>query len=101
MKEYHITLLKRSLQDLDEITTFISSTYKAPLTAKKYTDGLLVSIRSLRKYAESIPVSTRKTILEKYGINIRRINYKRYAILYNVQGNTVIIRRIIAGSLIK
>jgi plasmid stabilization system protein ParE len=101
MKKYHIKILKRSLQDIDELIEFISETYKAPLTARKYAEGILSTIQSLNKYAESIPVSTRKTIVEKYGNNVRRINYKKHAIIYNVQGDTIVIQRIIVGSLIK
>lgn len=101
MKKYHITVLKKSFQDLDEITVYISETYKAPLTAKRYAEGILLTIRSLSIYAESIPVSTRNAIIEKYGKNVRRINYKKHAIIYTVKGSTVVVGRIIVGSLFK
>ena len=68
MKKYHIKILKKSLQDIDELTEFISETYKAPLTARRYTEGILSTIRSLNKYAESIPISTRKTIVKNMEI---------------------------------
>ena len=101
MKKYQIKILKKSIQDLDHLNLFISETYKAPLTAKRYTEGILSEIRSLSIYAESIPISTRKSILTKYGNNTHRINYKKHAIIDTVQGTTVVIRRIVVGSMIK
>lgn len=51
MKKYHITILKQSIQDLDELAMFISKTCKAPITAQKYTQEILSEIRSLSKLA--------------------------------------------------
>jgi len=100
MKNYKITILKQALNDLDELSCFISDVYKAPLTAKRYTEGLMFEIRSLSKHAESIPVSHNKSVLH-YGINTRRINFKKHTVIYTVRGNTVIIRKIIIAALLK
>jgi len=38
--------------------------------------------------------------LLKYGFFVRRINYKKMAILYTVYEDTVLIHRVVAGSMI-
>ena len=101
MKKYQIKVLKQSIKDLDDLAAYITESCNAPLTAKRYTEGILAEIRSLRNYAESIQFSTRESILLKFGTNIRRINYKKHAILFTVQRNTIVIHRILVGSLIK
>jgi hypothetical protein len=70
------------------------------MTSKIYAQGLVAEINKLSSVALSLPSVHFKQILQ-YGINARRINYKKYAIIYTVQQETVIIRRIIVASLIK
>lgn len=100
MKKFEITILKKALQDIDELVKYIIEVHKAPLTAKKYTQGLVSEVRNLSIYAEAIPISTNKT-LQKYGKYPRRVNFKKHAIIYTVHKNKVIIKRIIPASLIK
>lgn len=100
MKKYNVYISKEARDDLKSLADYIADVLKAPLTSENYTNGLINELFSLSKYAEAIPLSNRQSIM-KYGTNVRRINYKKHAIIYTVQGNTVLIRRIILGSLIK
>jgi mRNA-degrading endonuclease RelE of RelBE toxin-antitoxin system len=100
MKKYQITILKQALKDLDELSIVISEVYKAPITAKNYTEGLILEIRSLCNHAESLPISINKEVL-KYGINARQVNYKKHTVIYTVKDDIVVIRKIIISSLIK
>jgi hypothetical protein len=70
------------------------------MTSKIYAQGLVAEINKLSSVALSLPSVHFKQILQ-YGINARRINYKKPAIIYTVKQETVIIRRIIIASLIK
>ncbi|MDR0371562.1 MAG: hypothetical protein LBH80_06895 [Prevotellaceae bacterium] len=48
---------------------------------------------------KSYPVQTNRSLLQ-YGINVRRINYKRLAIIYTVHEDIVYIHRIVASSML-
>lgn len=84
------------LNDLFEVTT----TYKAPITATKYLKGLVAEIKKLQYSANSFPLCIQANIIQKYGYSVRRINYKRMAILYLIIENDVIILRIKPSSTI-
>ena len=85
---------------MDELSNYISEVYKAPNTAKNYTDGLIFEIRALGNHAKSLPISLNKAVL-KYGINARQVNFKKHTVIYTVRDNIVVIRKIIISSLIK
>jgi plasmid stabilization system protein ParE len=61
---------------------------------------LIERIESL-KFSAMMHAVTKYQMSSIYGIDIRRINYKNWAIFYTINGNTVRIERIIHGSLIK
>ena len=100
MKKFRVLLTNEARADLKNISYYISDVLKAPLTSKKYAQGLVAEINKLSSVALSLPTVHFKQILQ-YGINARRINYKRHAIVYTVLQKTVIIHRIIIASLIK
>ena len=63
-------------------------------------------MRRLRKAIESLETfpymyATRKNqLLQQYGLEVRRMNYKQTAIIYTIYGDIVFIHRIIAGNMI-
>lgn len=75
--------------------------FKAPLTAKRFRDGLYIEIIGLSVYAGSISVYHNKLIQDLYGPGARRINYKKHAIIYIIDGNDVFVERIIRAEAIK
>lgn len=99
MTRYRIVYSPEANNDIVELTNVITYDYSAPLTAFRYVQGLKETIELLTKFPKSYPLQTR-TSLSRYGQNVRRINYKRMAIIYTVHGNIVYIHRIIPASII-
>lgn len=100
MTHFRISILKKALKDIDDLAVFISENYQAPLTARKYVAELWFEIRKLEANGESIPVSQYKDVL-KYGKNARSIRYKSHIVIYTIQNDTVVIRKITIAALIK
>jgi hypothetical protein len=100
MKFYSIRISKQADQDIENLHHFIFEKCKSPITSKKHIEGLYSYMISLSRSAESFPISTHKSVCQ-YGMNTRRINYKKMTIIFTIHGANVLIRRIISGSLIK
>lgn len=96
---YRIKLSDEAKKDFDEYIHHIRDVYHAPLTAIKHYAELAKTINSLNFFPESYPVQTGISFL-RYGFNVRRINYKKMAIIYTVHGDIVYIHRIIPANLI-
>ncbi|HAF62421.1 MAG TPA: hypothetical protein DCK95_08855 [Anaerolineaceae bacterium] len=96
---YHIKLSDEAKKDFDEYIHYIRGVYHAPLTAIKHYAGLTKTINSLKSFPESYPIQTGISFL-RYGSNVRRINYKKMAIIYTVHGDIVYIHRIRPANLI-
>jgi plasmid stabilization system protein ParE len=97
--KYKIVYLANAEYDLMDLFNAICFDYKSPILAERYIQGLKDTIQSLAKNAESYVVQVRRSLLQ-YGINVRRINYKRMAIIYTVHEDVVYIQRIIPASMI-
>lgn len=97
--KFKVSYTEAAKDDILDLTAYISVTCKAPLTSKEYMSGLFEKIKSLSHSAESFPFYSRKSFA-KYGFNVRRINYKKMAIIYSIHGSVVLIQRIIQGALI-
>ena len=99
MNKYEVYISENAMQDLSYLTVFIHDTLKSPLTAKRYSNGIVKEILSLKKYAGSIQISNRKSI-QKYGYNSRAITYKKYTIIYTINNDIVEVKRIVPGGTI-
>ena len=85
--------------DIDALHNVIAYEYFAPLTAKRYIDGIYKVINKLSYSASAFAVYRRKSV-RQYGSSVRRVNYRKMAILYTVHEETVYIHRIVpAGSI--
>lgn len=84
---------------MDELLDVILFDFKAPLTAFKYVQGLKDTIEKLQQAPDSYPIQTR-TSLQQFGANVRRINFKKMAIIFTIHDDVVYIHRIIAGAMI-
>jgi plasmid stabilization system protein ParE len=71
-----------------------------PDTAAKYYNEIKRKIETLSYTAGMYAISPYPYIQNRYGPNARTVVYKKYTIIYNVEAGMVIIRRIIAGSMI-
>ncbi|MCM1033989.1 MAG: type II toxin-antitoxin system RelE/ParE family toxin [Paludibacter sp.] len=94
----YLPIAKRDIQELHDV---IANDYFAPLTAKRYIEGLYKTINSLSLFSERHPIQRRKYIRQMYGTDIRRVNYKKMAILYTFNNDVVYIVRIMSGGSIR
>ena len=99
MSRYSVILSEDAEHDLQEYIDYIMYEYKAPITALRHYEALFDVLSGLKRSPESYPIQTRTSLLQ-YGTNVRRINYKRMAVIYTVHGDIVYIHRIVAGSMI-
>ena len=94
-----IKLSDQAEKDFYTYIDYIKNEYKSPLTAIRHYEELSKIINSLKIAALAYCVRSEQT-LQIYGHFVRRVNYKKMAIIYSVYENTVYIHRIIAGALI-
>ena len=99
MKHYRISLSETAKLEYDNYIDFIRIECAAPLTAARHFKGIDETINSLKTNAEMYLIQTHPSLL-RYGLNVRRINYKKIAIIYTIQDNIVFIHRIMVASLI-
>ena len=100
MKNYTVRFSKSAREDMQVLFDYIALTCKSYKTANEYQQGLLNVINDLKKSADIFHTMKGK-YSQQYGFNVRRINFKKMTIIYTVHGNIILIRRIIAGSLIQ
>lgn len=86
-------------KDFDDYIHHIRNVYHAPITVIKHYAELSNCINSLKSFPERQPLQSSSFFL-RFGSNIRRINYKKMAIIYTVQGDIVYIHRIMPANLI-
>jgi plasmid stabilization system protein ParE len=100
MRKYIITISDDAAMDIYDLIYYIRDELSEPLTARRYHDKLIETIQKLSIYAGSIAISQSNFIQSQYGPNARRVNFKKLAIIYIIDGDYVYIQRIIPGSLI-
>lgn len=99
MTSFKIVYSQEANTDLERLFQLVVCNYQAPFTAYRYIQGIIDVIKGLAKFPESLPVQTSAYYL-RFGTNVRRINYKKMAVIYGVYGNVVYIHRIIPASMI-
>ena len=99
MRDFEVVTSDEAMEDADQVYDYICDQLFAPMTAALYYQGLIETLRKLGKNADSKAIDLRLSVL--YGRPTRRVNYKRYAIVYFIEGNIVIIHRIMPQKMIK
>jgi len=99
MRKYKIVYTQEASEDLDNLFNAIIVDYQSPLTAFRYTQGIINTIESLAIVPTAFAIRHNQS-LQQYGFNVRRVNYKKMAIICTINDNMIFIHRIIAGSLI-
>ena len=96
---YRVEMSDEANFDFKSYITYILLECDAPLTAIKHYAGITDALKSLERnpFINSVKDSV---VLQQYGMNVRRENYKKMAIIYTIHENVVYIHRILAGSLI-
>ena len=99
MTRREVKMTDSALYDLFDLDYAIRQEFQAPLTAGRYLTDLKKQIKSLSRIAELRVVQPALSL--EYGFDIRRLNFKKMAILYSIEENIVIVHRIIPQNLIK
>jgi hypothetical protein len=99
MNLYNVVLSQDAENDLQEYIDYIIVGCKKPLTALRHYEGLFDLLNGLKYMPERFAIQTGASFL-CFGSNVRRINYKKLAIIYTVHGNIVYILRIVTANLI-
>jgi hypothetical protein len=98
-ENYKLIILDDAQDDIDEYVNTIRYVFDAPLTAKKHYNDLYDLFRKIEKNPTAFSVRT-NTSLFQYGYNIRRVNYKKMAILYSITDSMIYVHRVIAASMV-
>ena len=93
MKKYDVKLTEQAKQDRKSLARFIREEAHAPLAAKRYMLGLKEEIKKLENSAGALAVD--EDLSRRFGIEVRRTNYKNVAVIYSVDGETAYVHRII------
>ena len=99
MTNYEISLSKEADQDFVSYVNFIKYECKSPLTALRHYEGLYKTLQQLRISPEAHQIQTRSYFM-KFGISVRKVSYKKMAIIYTAHENIVYVHRIIASAMI-
>ena len=99
---YEIEYSQQTKEDIDNLAYWISEEKGMPKTAMKYIDDLLAAIKEMAKHPTAYPKERNASVILLFGMNVRRLNFKKYAILYTIieKEKTVYICRVVAQSLI-
>jgi plasmid stabilization system protein ParE len=100
MSKYSVSYSDEANSDFENLAYAITVEYGSPTTAFRYVQGIIEAIDQMAKNPEAYPIRFNLSLLE-YGLNARRLNYKKMAIIYTINDDeTVYIHRVIASSLI-
>ena len=94
MRACRVFINKSALDDIDDVAEGIFYVSKSISIAEKYIDGLYAAIQKLSIYGAYLPLCQNEDVIAKYGKYIRRMNYKKIAVLFYVNGDTVLIQEI-------
>lgn len=99
MNKYTVVISEQAQQDLRDLSNTISFEYKSPATAIKYLREIYVEMETLSTHSESYTIQV-TSHFSQYGFNVRRLNYKKMAVIYTVINNTAYIKRVVPSSTI-
>jgi plasmid stabilization system protein ParE len=97
--KYDISYSDEANRDLENLVHTISEKYNSPITAFRYIQGIIETINQMAKNPEGYPIRFNQSLMQ-YGMFVRRVNYKKMAIIYTINDDMVYIFRIIASSMI-
>ena len=80
--KYVVRYSDDAILDFNDISHLIADEFGMPKTAFNYLKGLKEKIKRLEHYPEMCAVSNNKFIIENYGLNVRRLNYKKVSVIY-------------------
>ena len=100
MKRYEISIMPEAMRDIDSLYMYIAYEIMMPMAAIRYRQGIVNTIRSLAYLPKGHSISDIERVQRHYGPYARTVCYKKMTVIYNVVGETVVIRRVLAGKLL-
>ena len=100
MKIRELILSPSAERDIDAVYHYITDTVKMPAVAVAYRNGIYDTIRQLSRTGGMLQINPRPSLRRLYGPSVRTTVYKKMTIIYTVTDDTVLVHRIIAGSLL-
>ena len=97
---YRVKLKIDAKRDIVIVYDYIEQELFAPVAAENFIRGIYNCIAKLETNAPIFAVSIYNDVL-CYGANARTVKYKGFVIIYTIHSRTVLVHRIIHGSLIK
>ena len=91
--KYTVRYSDEAIDDFKDISCLIANEFGMPETAFNYLKGLKEKIKYLEHYPEICAISNDKYIIENYGFNVRRLNYKKVSVIYTIIDKEVWILR--------
>jgi len=98
---YSVLISPEAEADVNEVFEYIAFEVMVPETAIRYRMGIYNTIKKLSIVGAMLPVSQQPYLRKRYGVEVRTICYKKITIVYNIIGNVVYVRRVMASSLIR
>jgi len=94
MKVYKVFIKESALHDIDDIADNILNTSKSINIVEKYIEKLYYEIKKLSIYGASLSFCQNKYETNMYGKYIRKMNYKKVAVLFYIENDTILIQKI-------
>ena len=98
-ENYSLVVSDEAKEDIRNYIYTIRNVFDAPKTAKKHYEELIALLEKIEKYPTAFSERTTAFLLQ-YGNNVRRVNYKKMAIIYTIDGLEVYVHRIMPASMI-
>ena len=92
MRQYHVTVSRSALTDMEEIYDYISEELKAPGNAMKQYDCIAKAIETLEFFPERCKC-VEDEILRKYELII--LIADRYSVIFTIRNNEVVVVRVL------
>ena len=90
MNKYRVSFSNKANQDLIDIYDYIYITLSNPLSANRIVKGILKQCESLGTFPAGSLIRVRRQNLE-----FRFAHYKNYTIVYYIEGDAVVIHRVL------
>ena len=98
MKKFEVKYTTQSVEDMDSVSRYVTDECQAPLTAKRYMEGIKKEADQLKVSAGVIAVD--EELSRQMGIEVKRTHYKNVSIIFSVEGNIAYVHRIIPQKMV-
>ncbi len=100
MKRYKIRYMEDAVADQQDIVRYVYDKSRSKTVTRDYVKGIRRKIAELKTNPERYSRRFNDLLVERYGADVRRVNYKNTAIIYTIVDDTVYIQRIMPASMV-